>query len=266
MTPSMKNRFYRLAMAAFLAATVLLYGFVESARSAPLPMAYNVYLLRDTNGGSDPILRIMTPVGITGCPKISELVPTVKVNDIYLDVKITGYGIDKNNLPREPHIACNKAMQFAIADIPLPRANLYDSGIKALRLGFISGGIGRDQYDVALDGPKLSLTAKSPAVFKSGKRPDGSIATEFWFYPENTLILSAPTTQKDQQSAAIEAFASKNGLTPLAQLLDGFSAPSGQTIRQYYVDQSGKVFAQLPLEGDVTLEGDVMGRHPGAHE
>lgn len=258
-----KQRFLILAAAAgFLQA--VFFAAPAAARDY-MPNVLNVALLRQNDNSGEAVLRLSTIVNLNGCPKVHPLRHEIEVNGIYLDVTVKGYTVDFENLPRNPQFACKQNVQYSAADIPLDRKLIEDNNIQQIR--FVLGrGLASDYYIVDLDDKRLQLTPRSQKVFKPGKNPYGGQATlGYWYYPENTLILSSPAAPKDQRDNIITAFANTHGLAPMKSVMPDFIMPSGQEGRHYYVDKAGTLTGKIAGDNGAVLDG-IYVRRPGLYE
>ena len=258
-----KQRFLILAAAGFLQAVS--FATPVAARDY-MPNVLNIALLRQDDNSGEAVLRVSTTVNLTGCPKVYPLRHEIEVNEIYLDVIVYGYAVDFQNLPRDPQFSCKKNVQYSAADIPLDRKLLENNNIQQIR--FVLGrGLGSDYYVVDLNEKHLQLTPRSQKIFKPGKAPyGGQAALSYWYYPENTLILSAPAAPKDQRDSVVTAFAASRGLKPLAEIMPDFVMPPGQEGRHYYVDTAGILTEKIAGPDSSVLHDGIYVRRPGPYE
>jgi hypothetical protein len=259
-----KQRFVILAAVAGILQTL---AFITPAAAKDyVPNALNIALLRQNDTSGEALLRLSTLVNLNGCPKVHPLRHEIEVNAIYLDVIVHGYAVDFSNLPNDPHFSCKQNVQYSAADIPLDRKLLEDNGIQQIR--FVLGrGLGSDYYVVDLDEKHLQLTPRSQKIFKPGKTPyGGQAALSYWYYPANTLILSAPAAPKDQQDSVVAAFATARGLQKLTNIMPDFIMPPGQAGRHYYVDKADVLTEKISDPGSAVLHDGIYVRRPGPYE
>lgn len=227
-----------------------------------MPNVLNVALLRQNDNSGEAVLRLSTVVSLSGCMKVEPLRHDVEVNDMYLDVVVKGYDVNLIDSKK----GCPQGAQQSIADIPLDRQLIADNGIEQIRL-VLDRGLGSDYYLVNLGTDRLELTPTSQKIFKPGKRPaGGQIALSHWYYPKETLVLTAPRPGVNQETGIIEAFAKAYDLTPLVQLMPDFIVPSGQPGRYYYVDTTGAMAATIVNTNNVTVGDGIYARRPGLYE
>ncbi len=248
-----------------------LTGLLQTCFFAPaalardyMPNVLNVSLLRQKDNSGEAMLRLSTTVNMTGCAVIHPLRHDVEINNIYLDVVVKGYSVDFSAVPGNPN-ACKKGSQYSTADIPLDRKLLEDNKIQQIRL-VLDRGLGSDYYVVNLGKDRLDLTPRTQHIFKPGKSlAGGQIVLSHWYYPENTLILSAPRPGAPQASITGD-FARANGLTPLENLMPDFVTPAGYAGRYYYVDGTGTLAAKVPGIENVAVGDGIYARRPGLYE
>lgn len=229
-----------------------------------MPNTLTVSVLRQKDHSGEAMLRLSTVVAVTGCAAVQPLRHEVEITNHYLDVVVKGYHIHFSDTPHDTK-TCKKGAQYSTADIPLDRKLIEDNGIEQIRL-ILDRGLGSDYYHVALDKDRLELTPRSQTVFKPGKSPaNGQPVLTHWYYPENTVILTAPRPGQPQASLTGD-FARANGLVTLESLLPGFTPPAGQNGRYYYVDGSGRIAAKLPDTGTLTVGDGIYAQRPGLYE
>lgn len=262
---SLKAKRFLILVAAAGILQTLVFITPAAARNY-VPNAINIALLRQNDTSGEAILRLSTLVNLTGCPKVHPLRHEIEINEIYLDVIVHGYAVDFSNLPNDPHFSCKQNVQYSAADIPLDRKLLEDNGIQQIR--FVLGrGLASDYYVVDLDDKHLQLSPRSQKVFKPGKTPyGGQSALSYWYYPESTLILSAPAAPKDQRDSAVAAFAASRGLQKLTAIMPAFIMPPGQDGRHYYVDTTGILTEKISDPDSVVLHDGIYVRRPGPYE
>ena len=261
LTANLRKRVLILAVAAGL--LPMIPAAPALARSY-MPNTLTVSLLRQKDHSGEALLRLSTLANVTGCATVRPLRHDVEITNHYLDVIVKGYSIDFSGAPNNPN-NCKKGSQYSTADIPLDRKLIEDNGIEQIRL-VLDRGLGSDYYTVTLGKDFLELTPSSQKIFKPGKAPsNGQLMLSHWYYPENTLILSAPRPGEPQASITGD-FARAHGLMPLETLMPGFTPPSGQAARYYYVDGSGALAAKVPGTDNVAVGDGIYARRPGLYE
>ena len=257
----------------FLALTAAACALQMSAFVAPamaykeyMPNKLNVSLLRQDDKSGEAVLRLSTVVNLTGCPKVHPLRHDVEVNDIYLDVVVKGYTVDFRDMPKAPQYECKQNIQYSAADIPLDRKLIEDNKIQQIRL-VLDRGLGSDYYYINLGKDTLEITPRSQKIFKPGRAPQGGqSALKYWYYPENTLILSAPAAPAMQRDDTVMNYANQAGLLPLTSIIPDFVAPTGQEGRHYYVDGTGNVAKKVTSRDNTALDDVILARRPGLYE
>ncbi len=231
-----------------------------------MPDKLNVGLLRQNDPSGEAVLHLSTAVNLSGCPRVNPLRHDVQINDIYLDIVIKGYTIDFRDMPQAPQYACKQDAQYATADIPIDRTLIESNKIQKIRLR-LDHGRGSDDYAVILNTNTMELIPQTQTIFKPMRAPrGGQLALTHWYYPENTIILSAPSTPRGVRNAAVIEFARQSGLTDLAGLFPDFTPPGRQNDLHYYVDQAGTLADKIPARDRVNLNNTIQARRPGSYE
>jgi hypothetical protein len=231
-----------------------------------MPNKLNVSLLRVDDKSGEAMLRISTIVNLSGCPKVNPLRHVVEVNDIYLDVVIKGYTVDFRELPKAPQYECKQNIQYSAADIPLDRKLIEDNNIQQIRM-VLDRGLGSDYYYVNVGKDTIEITPRTQKIFKPARAPQsGQSALKYWYYPENTIILSAPAAPAGKRDDAVIDFANQSGLIPLVNLMPDFTMPAGQEGRHYYVDGTGSIAKKITSRDNAPLNDVVLARRPGLYE
>ncbi len=256
-----------------MAAALIAFAATASAETSVspsikeyVPRILTVSLLRQNDKSGEAFLRLRTPVGASGCPRVKELRHTIETETPIFYVNVEGYSLDFSSLSRNAQYACKTANQYALADIPLDRKLIEDNHLTQIRFT-LGKGSGTDNYKITLGKNSLSLLPDSERIFEAGKMPSGGqVALMHWYYPSNTLVLTAPTVPETQQDQAIEGFAQAHGMTKVEALIPEFVQPSGQAHRHYYVDNAGKTIALVPGHDDVVINETISARRPGTFE
>jgi hypothetical protein len=231
-----------------------------------VPRVITVSLLRQNDKSGEAFLRLRTPVGASGCPRVKELRHTLETNTPIFYVNVEGYSLDFSSMSRSPQYSCKTANQYAMADIPLDRKLVEDNKLNQIRFT-LGKGAGTDNYRIIMGKNSMSLLAETENYFDAAKMPSGGQTALFhWYYPANTLVLTAPTVPEAQQDQAIEDFAAGHGMTKLETVLPEFVMPSGQAHRHYYVDDAGKTIAMVPDHDNVAVSDMISARRPGTFE
>ncbi|MDB5490566.1 MAG: hypothetical protein JWO78_415 [Micavibrio sp.] len=258
----------------FLTAAITAFAgtsFAQSDKIAPtirefVPRVVTVSLLRQNDKSGEAFIRLRTPVGASGCPRVTPLRYTLETDAPIFLVNVEGYSLDFSSMSRSPQYSCKTANQYALADIPLDRKLVEDNRLTKIRFT-LGKGMGSDTYKITLDKNTLSILPDSENIFDAGKMPTGGqTALLHWYYPANTLVLTAPTVPEGQQDQAIADFANTHGMTKVETVIPQFVMPSGQAHRHYYVDDAGKTIAMVPNHDNVAVSETVSARRPGTFE
>jgi hypothetical protein len=207
-------------------------------------------------------LRIITPLAVTGCAFLKQ--PMIKVSEQppVLMLTMTSAEPVLDRTVRYAHYECDVRRQFEQVDLPLNRADLLEKGINKI---MISNGKGASR-DITLDVTDYKITAMA-----SGKRvanqvsgvPGAGPISSYWFYPENTIVLSTlgkPVTK--EIAAEITDKAKLVGLTPMNEIIAGFETPSKDNL--YFVDQGGRFKNEVANAGRPVLFNTVSVAEAGS--
>lgn len=252
-----------LMLGPVLSAPAFADGMIKS------PPLVNVKLLRQQDKTGEAILHITAPLAYTGCAKISNLEHSVDVTERFINIYVTNYTIDFPDAPIAPGKPCPQKFQVPAANIPLDRALIEGNKIKTININ-LSGGLAPQVYDLDLGADTLTLTprrpsAKTPAALRPAMDP-----MVFTYYPEHTLLLSAPVAPQNDRASILADFAQTNGFKPLTAVINGFNKTSGHSDSQYYIDQSNH-FGDIVSSNENVVIGhsgaiDIYARKPGAAE
>lgn len=243
---------------------VLALSPAASAQNYNVPNEVQVSLVRAADSSGEAALRLRTALGLNGCYRVGPVAYDIDVNGAYLDITVNGYAIDK----LKPGAACGAQVQYAQTEIPLDRSLIEANEIQTIRF-VLGAGLASDYYDIALSPQRVDITPRSQKVFKLGRSPiDGSAAMGFWYYPANTIVLTAPAiADGTARQAAIDAVARQSGLLPLRSMLPAFDR-DGVKGAYYYVDNSGTFKTRLSGGQTATIDSTSMihARQPGLYE
>lgn len=260
------GRFILLAAAVtMLAGAVHAETEVSQPKRKIIPDIISVSLLRQNDKTGEAFLRLRTPVGASGCPRMSELKYKAETDAPVFYVTVEKYTLDFSSVSRNIY-KCDTSNQYAIADIPLDRKLIEDNKLEKIRFS-LDKGAGTDNYKIIMGKNSLSLLAETEEIFEAAKMPSGGEPALFhWYYPQNTLVLTAPLVPEAQQDQAISDFAAVRGLTKLETLMPEFVMPSGRAHRHYYVDGAGKLITMVPNHDNVAVSDTISARRPGTFE
>lgn len=155
------------------------------------------------------------------------------------------FTIDARDMPRYPHYECNTAPQQAAVYVNLSQQLLQDNGVKKIKF---KAGKSSENYLVKITDDYIQLTPETrrdPKDVSNRFRPlevNGVATTmKHWFYPENTVILTAVGTAKDVtlESRLMELARSK-GLTPLSETMPDHAHFRKQPDHYYFIDKQGR--------------------------
>ncbi len=247
---------------------------------------YGIYFIREP--GTQPNearLRISLPVSVVGC--VSATPPKLRVIEEppYLRATITPPVIKPNRTKNPGRKTCQNLANNLYVDLVLNRDAIKEHGIEKLSL---RDGSTYDTFNIYLDEEKILLTGSSE-TFKPQKRPNKPNPLEYWFYPENTVILSARNTgdyDETQLFPEIKKLANEQNLITMNAVMTEFEQDEDDKNRYYFVDETGVLpkkigdanniaIGQIKLKQDYTgLGGDynvtnsyeIYARKPGYYD
>ena len=146
---------------------------------------------------------------------------------------------DERNMPQYAHFECNLAEQESAANIILSKQLLRDNNVKRIR--FRAPGT-VELFEVKMDDNYIQLVPannRKPSTmrFRARKINDINNPLKFWFYPENTVILSAEGMDKDVVLAGrVTELAARLGLAPLETTMPTHKSTHKTGSGLYFVD------------------------------
>lgn len=162
-----------------------------------------------------------------------------------MTIKVEKFTVDGRDMPRYPHYQCNTTPQQPSVTVNLSKELLEENNVKKIRF---KAGKSAETYLVKVTDNYIQLTPENrryPQDIANRFRPmevNGVNTTmKLWFYPENTVILTADGTDKDiTLENRLYDLARSKGLTPLNEVVpehDTFRKAPGQ---HYFVDKMGR--------------------------
>lgn len=206
------------------------------------------YILLHRQGGDpgDFVLRISSPFGVSGCSKVTDPEIEMRENPPSLDLVITESVAAAKKGKRYAHYECDAGMNFGYTDIPLNRDHMIDKGISKLTMRSKIGGLRYENMEFDVTDTHVEMTG-----------PRGS--AKLWFYPEGTVMLSAPAVHKGQDvSEDIVKQGRTRGLVPLDEVLADFEPH--ETIKNstvYFLDPMGLLTREIKVAGKPVFFGNI---------
>lgn len=188
-------------------------------------------------------LHISVSQPSTSCIKFSNPSYTTTMTAGTMEVVLGKRTVDKRNMPRYAHFECDLQTQESAADLPLSKELIRDNNISKIR--FRGQGI-IENYDVKLTDEFVQLTPsqnKDPALMRFTVREVTNLINplRLWFYPENTVILTAEGAHDDVVLAGeLKSLAQRLGLEPLETMMPNFKSPRKKPDGFYFVDTKGR--------------------------
>lgn len=207
-------------------------------------------------------LRLVASKAVTGCLKKEDQNVKIEKNNGVMKVILGGGEIstDRSSVSYSQY-ECDLRTGTSIIDIPITRSDLLAADIKTLMVQNESSftivklelDIQDDKItfseDVGLSKPKKK-SANAPLVFER----------TFWLYPEGTKVLHTNAKNKSEDvMSMMRTLARSKGLTPLEEIMPGFSAPNPASGKIYVVDTQGQFKDAAPLLGEIDIPEPFFG-------
>jgi hypothetical protein len=196
------------------------------------------HILRPTGlRESDMILRLSAGKTVTGClHKDNQAVEITRENEV-MKIKVTGGAMapDEKTV-RYSQYQCDVKTGVSAADIPLNRDDLLADQIKTISLQSENGS---PLVTLKLDITPEKITFTEDKGLSRSK--EKLFEQVFWFYPKGTRVLYTTAQDKSETTMAMmRTLARSNGLTPLEEVLPGFSSESHKHGKIYVVDAQAR--------------------------
>lgn len=201
---------------------------------------YDVYFIRKPeNGRSVVTLRVQGMAGVQGCASAEIPHATMTNRGQNLWITLQNPEIKTNADIRYPHYECESSGSMPSLDIDLSLETLENDNIEFIVMELENQ---KDRFKLHIDENSVELEPKSTSAFNF---PHGS---RFQFYPDNTVILSAPAIDSPSDAQKhIAAIAEKHGLTPLE---NAKSSPN----KAYFTDESRALSRKLANKNTISLD------------
>jgi hypothetical protein len=188
------------------------------------------------------VLRLISPVVINGCAKIAQPGVTIQQNGQLMMITVGEAMVNIDRSIRYAHFQCDQSGQTARADIILDHPQMLADEVTSILL---QAGPLTDYFDVAATADTLTLKPRSTRAFKPFFKPGTSEPLMYQAYPDNLVLLEAPSAKaNDNIAAAVDRLARGKGLQngdALPQGLKNNQNNSGHTGQKYYfIDTTGQ--------------------------
>lgn len=213
-----------------------------------------LFLREDNEARREFTMRIMSLGAITGCLDMTppKLIVEGTGPIMWIKLEESRIGIDKSSQ------TCSGENKYAYADLKLDADKLTEDGTKKIVIK--SKVVGRfSDIDLDIQDESVTVTAKMPDLTPLGIPFKGaSDVFTYWFYPENTVILYAPSANSEESIPnAITQLAHANKLIPLQSLYKDFIKPRHVSNQYYFIDPAGTLLAQLKTQDDRVSIGAI---------
>jgi len=217
---------------------------------------YSLFFIREPDANADEVyMRMALPLNVEGCLDITP--PTLqKIEQAppYLRIFINP-PIIRPNHKKAPDQGCQASTQEAYLDVILNRKNIRSKNIDTLT---IREGTAADEFKIHISKNKILLTG-SPATFVPRILPGKTNPLEYWFYPENTVILNTLDTKDaspEETYDAIKKLANDNNMISLETAIPRYRQLYDSKNRFFFVDKSN-TWPQKINENASTLLGKI---------
>lgn len=156
--------------------------------------------------------------------------------------------VESDEDPRYTNYDCDIQHNESYVDLKLSRDAMIRKKIKAIGIKNVKTGDFGD-FDIDIN--------KERFIFK-GKSPHGESWQTLWFFPKNTVILSAPKASAGiDVKEQIKTFAAARGLVPMENVLDGYKLPVTAHNYMYFNDPRGVYANKLNEEQNDLVAGTI---------
>lgn len=162
--------------------------------------------------------------------EVKYLGKRIKVAILDTDIRLDNFD------PRYSNHDCEKKNNISFVDIPLDRDDLIKRGTNKIKLDSINyGDFG--EHDIDINKDRITLKVKSPA---------GEYWPTFWFFPSNSITLSATGAKQGENiTEMIREFGISHGLIPMEDVLDGYKLPHTALNYVLFTDPQGRFINQI---------------------
>ena len=189
------------------------------------------------------VLSMIAGNSFVSCLKVQNPKVTTEFVGGSMNIKLDKFAVDMRDMPQYAHYECNNAPQQPIANVNLSREQFLDNNVKKIKFRTDKATV---TYNVKMTDEYVQLISESRnppdrqrfvPLFVDGV----SNTLKFWFYPENTVILSMVGASKDValESRLMEMARSK-GLTPLNEIFPDHKNYRTKPDLYYFVDKEGR--------------------------
>ncbi len=228
-----------------------------------LPSGHSqLYFARTTDTPKDyATLRFAQEVSLSGCAQIIQAPTEIKKHGKSLSVTLPVPDVKVDHSIRNAISGCDQSGQTPIVEIKLSHKDIASGKTNKLILKSPASS-----HIYALHTSKHAIHAT----------PDnGGKALTYWMYPDNLIILNAPSARDISVDGAtlranIKKMAYSHGLIPATELLEGFNPPADGYSAHYFIDPSKKLASILSQSEQqfvdtITLQEQFLGSK-GAYE
>ena len=196
-------------------------------------------------------LRFSQPSATSGCADIVMAPPEIMKQGSMMWVTLGAPMLAIDKSPRYDHDGCAGGSSVVQTDLVLNRSELLADKVKKITF---RNDFGMDNYNVQITPSKITLIPESKTLFMANTQIRGRDVLTHWFYPEGTIVLSAPGAEENGETyEQIKSLAMSKGLIPLQSLVKGFGEAATKD-KFYFSDPAGNLSTGLDRN-----KGNVIG-------
>ncbi len=156
---------------------------------------------------------------------------------------------------RYAHFQCDVRSQYAYFDLPLKREDLIAKNIDTIKINSDSGMSRTVKLDVNDD--RIVAMLSGAAAGRALPTPGAGGISTFWFYPENTVVLTASEKLTEDARTELNTRARSAGLIPMAEQLASYDTGTVLANNAYFIDNTGHLKKQIDEAGKPVAFGTV---------
>ena len=200
-------------------------------------------------------MLFFNPTPVQGCANVDSYIIEQDIRGVALYLEVEYPEVTPDRSVRNPHYECTKGAQTAQTIVALNKDQLIENGITTLNIQTNSY---MKRYDVEINEDMIRLTEAVP-------EPDPEDAIEYWFIPDNAVVLTVPMATEDVRDNALlldqlNTIARLRNLTPIDEVKPGFYQHSGNEKwdnindkKFYFVDKFDTLKTALENDPYVTI-------------
>jgi hypothetical protein len=215
---------------------------------------YTINFIRVPGSSGQVVMRMMMPLALSGCVKMKHPVITIRETPPLISLRATSLELEIDKSVRYAHFQCDVRSQYAYFDLPLDRDNLLEKNIRKINVRSDAGHFRNIDLDV---NENRLIAMISGNQTKAGMIPGAGGMTTFWFFPENTIVLSAGEKLDTAARTELKSRARGAGLVPVEEQIVDFKPDPVKTNIAYFIDPTGRWKDQISDAGKPVAFGTI---------